>query len=95
MGEECRVLRVKVADLERRHQTLRQELTSEIDVLKVWKYLYQSLKDTFTLQSVLSPCGTCPRHSWRGSGPVTELHVYTGMVQSMALCPSRPRQLVT
>lgn len=42
MEEECRVLREKAEALEREHQTLRLELTSEIDELKlkVCRYLY-------------------------------------------------------
>ena len=39
--EECRVLRGKVADLEREHQTARLELNSQVDELKlkVWRHL--------------------------------------------------------
>lgn len=39
--EECRVLRGKVADLEREHQAARLELNSQVDELKlkVWRHL--------------------------------------------------------
>ena len=39
-GEMEEELREKAADMERGHQTLRQELTSQIDELKlkVWRY---------------------------------------------------------
>ena len=69
MEEECRVLREKAEALEREHQTLRLELTSEIDELKlkVCRYLYtgQSLVDS-------DDPAICPPSLWRLSS--AQLH---------------------
>lgn len=49
--EECRVLRGKVADLEREHQAVRLELNSQVDELKlkVWRHLAVWKKETVNL----------------------------------------------
>ena len=49
--EECRVLRGKVADLEREHQAARLELNSQVDELKlkVWRHLAAWRKEMVNL----------------------------------------------
>ena len=67
--EECRVLRGKVADLEREHQAARLELNSQVDELKlkVWRHLARG--EEGKSQFVLSLWYSCTGLSWREISP--------------------------
>ena len=66
--EECRVLRGKIADLEREHQAARLELNSQVDELKlkVWRHLAGWRKERV---NVLSLWYSCTGPSWREIRP--------------------------